>query len=166
MRDYGVEDYAVLRDMGATDRGLLGGDDRSCLQELGQYLVATDAWQRFAIWLLHKHFEPARVEVFVERAIRAPRKTEIAPIKRSAFPCNHIMTFPHELAWQYGDPSQQSGNEREIPQAPTPQGFVGYPGARCNYTNPAVAMGRTPVSVFVICETQATPSGCTTKATD
>jgi hypothetical protein len=50
-----------------------------------------------------------------KRAIRALRKTEIAPIKRSAFPCNHIMTFPHELAWQYGGPSQQSGNEREIP---------------------------------------------------
>jgi hypothetical protein len=93
------------------------------------------------------------VEVFVERAIRAPRKTEIAPIKRSAFPCNHIMTFPHELVWQYGGPSQQSGNEREIPPDADPQGFVGYPGARCNYTNPAVAIGRTSESLVVICQT-------------
>ena len=73
MRDHGVDDYTVLRDMDGTDVGVLGGDDRACLDELGQYLVATDAWQRFAVWLLHKHFEPARGEVFVERAIRAPR---------------------------------------------------------------------------------------------
>ncbi len=27
---------------------------------LGEYLTSTDAWQRFAIWLLHKHFERPR----------------------------------------------------------------------------------------------------------
>jgi hypothetical protein len=85
MRDHGVEDYATLRDMDATDVGALGEDDRACLEELGQYLVATDAWQRFAIWLLHKHFEPAPGEVFVERAIATPRRTETTPKERSAF---------------------------------------------------------------------------------
>ena len=71
MRDHGVEDYAELRDMDATDVGELAEDDRACLDELGQYLVAADAWDRFGIWLLHKHFEPAPGEVFVERAIRS-----------------------------------------------------------------------------------------------
>ena len=85
MRDHGVEDYEALRDMDATDVGELREDDRACLQALGQYLVSTDAWQRFGIWLLHKHFEPGPGEVFVERAIRAPRKTETAPVERSAF---------------------------------------------------------------------------------
>jgi hypothetical protein len=85
MRDHGVEDYATLHDMDATDVGVLGEDDRACLEELGQYLVATDAWQRFAIWLLHKHFEPAPGEVFVERAIATPRRTETTPKERSAF---------------------------------------------------------------------------------
>ena len=33
------------------------------------------------------------------------------------------------------------------------QGFVGYPVARCNDTNPAVAMGRTSESLVVICQT-------------
>ncbi len=33
------------------------------------------------------------------------------------------------------------------------QGFLGYPGARCNYTNPAVAIGRTSQSLVVICRT-------------
>ena len=70
----------------ATDVGELGEDDRACLEELGQYLVFTDAWQRFGIWSLHKHFEPAPGEVFVEHTIRAPRKTETEPIERSAFP--------------------------------------------------------------------------------
>jgi hypothetical protein len=85
MRDHGIEDYATLRDMDATDVGVLGEDDRACLEELGQYLVATDAWRRFAIWLLHKHFEPAPGEVFVERAIATPRRTETTPKERSAF---------------------------------------------------------------------------------
>src|ERR1700687_5508873 len=92
MRDHGVDDYTVLRDMDGTDVGVLGGDDRACLDELGQYLVATDAWQRFAVWLLHKHFEPARGEVFVERAIRAPRGTATAPVDRSAFPEHALST--------------------------------------------------------------------------
>jgi hypothetical protein len=83
MRDHGVEDYAALRDMDATDVGELHEDDRACLEELGQYLASTDAWQRFGIWLLHKHFEPEHGEVFVEHAMRAPRKTETAPIMRS-----------------------------------------------------------------------------------
>jgi hypothetical protein len=48
--------------------------------------VSTDAWRRFGIWLLHKHFEPAPGEVFVEHTMRAPRKTETSPIERSAFP--------------------------------------------------------------------------------
>jgi hypothetical protein len=63
------------------------------------------------------------------------------------------MTFPQELVWQYGGPSQQSGNERQIPPDAHPQGFVGYPGAQCNYSNPAVAIGRTSQSLVVICET-------------
>jgi hypothetical protein len=84
--DHVVEDYAVLPDMDATDVGLLDEDDRACLEELGQYLADTDAWQRFGVWLLHKHFEPAPGEVFVERAIPASRKTETAPIARSALP--------------------------------------------------------------------------------
>lgn len=85
MRDHGVEDYEVLSDMDATDVGELREDDRACLEELGQYLVSTDAWQRFGIWLLHKHFEPAPGEVFVERTMSAPRRTETAPALRSAF---------------------------------------------------------------------------------
>jgi hypothetical protein len=48
-----------------------------------------------------------------------------------------------------------SGNGRQIPPDADSQGFVGYPGARCNYTNPAVAIGRTPDSVVVICLTGA-----------
>lgn len=92
MRHHDVEDYAALRDMDATDVGVLDEDDRTCLEELGQYLVATDAWQRFAIWLLHKHFEPAPGEVFVERAIPAPRKTTTTPIEPAAFSGHELST--------------------------------------------------------------------------
>ena len=85
VRDHGVDDYAKLPHMDTTDVGVLGEDDRACLEELGQYLAATDAWPRFGVWLLHKHFEPAPGEVFVERALHAPRKTETTPVARSAF---------------------------------------------------------------------------------
>ena len=46
-----------------------------------------------------------------------------------------------------------SRNGRQIPPDTDPQGFVGYPGARCNHTNPAVAIGRTSQSLVVICQT-------------
>lgn len=92
MRDHSVEDYAALADMDATDVGELGQDDRDCLAELGEYLAATDAWQRFGVWLLHKHFEPQPGEVFVERAIAAPRGTQTAPIDRSAFGDDELNT--------------------------------------------------------------------------
>jgi hypothetical protein len=92
MRDHGVQDYAELPDMDATDVGVLGAADRACLDELGQYLAAGDAWDRFGIWLLHKHFEPAAGEVFVERAIPAPRGTETTLIQRSAFPEQGLST--------------------------------------------------------------------------
>ena len=75
MRDHGVEDYTALDHMDASDVGLLNDEDRACLTELGDYLVTTGAWQRFGIWLLHKHFEPDPGEVFVEQAVQSPRMT-------------------------------------------------------------------------------------------
>jgi hypothetical protein len=92
IRDHDVEDYAALPHMDTTDVGDLREDDRACLEELGQYLVSTDAWQRFGIWLLHKHFQPEPGEVFVEHTMRAPRKTETAPAMRSAFPEQGLST--------------------------------------------------------------------------
>ena len=83
IRDHGVADYEALPDMDATDVGVLSEDDRDCLAEIGEYLVATDAWQRFAVWLLHKHFEPDVGEVYVERALREQAKTETAPVERA-----------------------------------------------------------------------------------
>ena len=82
MRDHDVEDYVALRDMDATDVGMLSEDDRACLEELGDYLVSTDAFRRFAIWLLHKHFEPAAGEVFVESVVTAPRGIETTLVER------------------------------------------------------------------------------------
>jgi hypothetical protein len=68
--------------MDATDVGMLSEDDRACLDELGDYLVSTDAFRRFPIWLLHKHFQPYAGEVVVESVITAPRGTKTTPVKR------------------------------------------------------------------------------------
>jgi hypothetical protein len=70
--------------MDTTDVGVLDEADRACLDELGEYLVSADAWQRFAIWLLHKHFEPDAGEVFLESIIAVPRGTETTPVGRSS----------------------------------------------------------------------------------
>jgi hypothetical protein len=83
IRDHDVEDYATLDDMDATDVAALDEMDRTCLDQLGEYLTSTDAWQRFAIWLLHKHFEPLAGEVFAESATTAPRGTRTTPVERS-----------------------------------------------------------------------------------
>jgi len=82
MRDHNVEDYATLRDMDTTNVAVLDEADRACLDELGHYLVSADAWRRFAIWLLHKHFEPATGEVFAENVITAPRATQTTLVQR------------------------------------------------------------------------------------
>ncbi len=92
MRDHGVADYEELPDMDATDVGELHEDDRVCLEQLGQYLVSTDTWQRFGIWLLHKHFEPEPGEVFVEHTMRDPRRTATTPVERSVFPEEGLST--------------------------------------------------------------------------
>jgi hypothetical protein len=89
MRDHDIEDYAALRDMDATDVGVLTYDDRACLGELGQYLVDAGADQRFAVWLLHKHFEPAEGEVFVERAVSGRRRMETTLVARDTRPALH-----------------------------------------------------------------------------
>ncbi len=86
MREHDVDDYAELRDMDTTDVRVLRADDQDCLDDLGQFLVGADAWPRFAIWLLHKHFEPRGGEVFVERSIARPPQTNTTPIARAAFP--------------------------------------------------------------------------------
>jgi len=85
VRDHDVEDYAGLLDMDATDVGVLADDDRDCLDALGEYLLSTGAWPRFAVWLLHKHFEPAPGEVFVERIFTEHRQIRTSPLPRSAF---------------------------------------------------------------------------------
>jgi hypothetical protein len=89
IRDHGVEDYAALLDMDSTDVGVLTEDDRACLDELGEYLVNTEAWQRFAVWLLHRHFEPADGEVFVERAT-PERHIETTLVGRSALSSTEV----------------------------------------------------------------------------
>src|ERR1700722_10504998 len=82
LRDHNVEDYAALRDMDTTDVAVLDKADRACLDELGHYLVSRGTWRRFAIWLLHKHFEPDPGEVFVETIIAAPRGTQTTLVPR------------------------------------------------------------------------------------
>ncbi|MDT5369121.1 MAG: hypothetical protein QOC62_3552 [Mycobacterium sp.] len=85
VRDHRADDYAALKDMDLTDVGILDDSDRACLREIGEYLTTADAWRRFAIWLLHKHFEPLAGEIFVERAMPRTGTTETTPMQRSDF---------------------------------------------------------------------------------
>ncbi|WP_131811933.1 hypothetical protein [Mycobacterium mantenii] len=40
-----------------------------------------------------------------------------------------------------------------LPPNADAQGFIGFSGARCNYTNPAIVIARTSDSLIVICQT-------------
>jgi hypothetical protein len=80
---HGVEDYEQLSHIATGDLGILSVDDRECLREVGNFLAATDAWKRFALWLLHKHFEPQDTELFFERVIFDEKRTETSPVCRS-----------------------------------------------------------------------------------
>ena len=58
------------------------------------------------------------------------------------------------------NPAPATGPARPLPPVSAsedtdPQGFVGIPEARCNHTNPAVAIGQTADSLVVVCETGA-----------
>jgi hypothetical protein len=90
LREHNVADYATLRDMDTTDVAVLDEADQACLDQLGQYLVSTDAWQRFGIWLLHKHFEPTAREVFVESITTTPRATHTKLVQRSTYPAQGL----------------------------------------------------------------------------
>jgi hypothetical protein len=81
---HGVEDYEQLLHIDAGDLGTLSNDDRECLREVGNFLAATDAWMRFALWLLHKHFEPQTTELLFERVIVDEKRTETSPVCRSS----------------------------------------------------------------------------------
>jgi hypothetical protein len=85
IREHGVGDYESLHDMDATDVGVLDDTDHECLREIGEYLAGTEAWERFAVWLLHKHFEPRAGEVFVEHSVPGEGRTETAPTLRTSF---------------------------------------------------------------------------------
>ncbi len=111
MRDHDVEDYAALRDMDDTDVGVLGKDDQDCLDELGQYLVSSECWQRFGIWLLHKHFEPAAGEVFVERSVASPPQTYTIPIERAVFSSRGLNAIAVRFDTRAGSPVGMTGME-------------------------------------------------------
>lgn len=90
MRDHDVEDYTTLRDMDRTDVGDLSDDDRTCIDEIGRYLVEAGAAQRFALWLLHKHFDPRPGEVFLERSFASPRRMETTLVTRADYPAKAL----------------------------------------------------------------------------
>lgn len=99
VRDHDVEDYTTLRDMDKTDVGVLSDDDRACLDEIGRFLVEAGAAERFALWLLHKHFEPSQGEVFIERSFTAPRRTETTLVARAAYGPEAL----HATAFRFDD---------------------------------------------------------------
>jgi hypothetical protein len=67
----------------------------------------------------------------------------------SSAPLGPLSTRPNQPS---GDDRAPNDATRSAPRGTDLQGFLGYPDARCNSANPAVAIGRTPKSLVVICE--------------
>ncbi|MCT7293709.1 hypothetical protein NVV99_22655 [Rhodococcus sp. PAE-6] len=81
---------------------------------------------------------------------------------------SYVTVLPGDLALRIedleltatGNPAPATGPARPLlpvsaSEDTDPQGFVGIPEARCNHTNPAVAIGQTADSLVVVCETGA-----------
>jgi hypothetical protein len=83
VRCHEVEDYEQLLGIDAGGVGTMSESDRECLGEVGNFLASTDGWRRFALWMLHKHFEPQHAELFVERVIVDEKRTETSSVGRS-----------------------------------------------------------------------------------
>jgi hypothetical protein len=103
VRDHRADDYAALKDMDLTDVGMLNDSDHACLREIGEYLTTTNASRRFAMWLLHKHFEPVAGEIFDERAMPRAGTTETTPMQRSAFAFAFAFDSLSASAIRFGD---------------------------------------------------------------
>jgi hypothetical protein len=73
----------------------------------------------------------------VQAAPRTPEPTQALPAPRAAPP---VASPAH------------TNTPSSLPDADA-QGFLNYPGARCNSTNPASAIARTAQSLVVICQT-------------
>lgn len=82
--------------------------------------------------------------------ITAATPNQSAPtVRKTSLP----QPAPLTPAWTSASPVPPS-TQPSLPDADE-HGFLNFPGARCNYTNPAVAIGRTADSAVVICETGA-----------
>jgi hypothetical protein len=81
---------------------------------------------------------------------------QLAPLEQFGFSVS-----PRPVHAQISFPQRSSTVSSSVPlpiAAPLPpdtdgQGFAGYSGARCNYTNPAIVIARTSDSLIVICQT-------------
>ena len=98
MRDHGVDEYASLRDMDGTDVGVLHEDDRACLDELGQYLVATDAWQRFGVRLIRNPLGLSEHELLHETCDSVRRTLQCDVGERDALLADRTVV---QTAWQW-----------------------------------------------------------------
>jgi hypothetical protein len=70
----------------------------------------------------------------------------------------HTSTAPSAVDFARPDRSNDPAADliaKPAPQDTDPQGFLGYPDARCNAANPVVAIGRTSTSLIVICQNYA-----------
>jgi hypothetical protein len=72
----------------------------------------------------------------------------------------HVHASSAAPALSSSRPDSSTSNDSAVAQRPAPQGadlqgFLGYPGARCNSAHPAVAIGRTSSSLIVICQNYA-----------
>ena len=88
VRDHGVDDYADLHDMDATDVGTLSEDDRACLADVGRFLVESGNADAIRNVAAAQALRPTDGEVFVESVVHSGREIKTAPVQRSD--CNAL----------------------------------------------------------------------------
>ena len=66
LRRHSSQDYAAFPDIDAPNIGTLTEEDRTCLDEVGDFLLQAKSHHRFGVALLHSHFPIENDETLVE----------------------------------------------------------------------------------------------------
>ncbi|WP_131829184.1 hypothetical protein [Mycobacterium numidiamassiliense] len=115
---------------------------------------ATRAASDTTLWLIGAsacvEHPPAQV------ASNAPE--QLAPLEQFGFsispsPVHTEVSFPGRASTMPSAVPPPAPSTAALPPDADAQGFIGYSGARCNYTNPAIVIARTADSLIVICQT-------------
>jgi len=78
IRPHRSQDYAQLPNIDEYDGGVLTPEDEDCLSDLGHLVLSLNAYERFGVTLLHRHFSVRDNETLIEE-LSGPNSLTLRP---------------------------------------------------------------------------------------